>query len=747
MPKYVITSPNPRLLFERGLLVKSIHLGLAIHNHQPVGNFPWVFEHAYKHSYLPMVEALERHPSVCLALHYTGPLLDWLRQERPDFLPRVAALAQRGQVEIMTGGYFEPILASIPDADKKGQIAKLSRVARDEMAYDPTGLWLAERVWEPHLPKPIAESDVEWTVVDDTHFKLVGLKDEDLFGYYVTEEQGYTLKVFGTSKPLRYLIPWKRVQDVIDYLWSEAAEGGQKIAVMGDDGEKFGCWPGTYEYCWVDGWMEEFFRTLEQSADWLHTVKLGDYARGYPAIGRVYLPTASYAEMMEWALPASAGYEFHELVYDLEAQGREDLVRFMRGGFWRNFLVKYPEVNNMHKKMLRVHDKVYRARALGNGESGLTDLWRGQCNCPYWHGVFGGVYMTDVRTAVFRHLIRAERDADRILRGKRRWLDHSLTDFDGDSLDELLVDGSAQNLYLDPTDGGSIIEWDLRGVAHNLVSTMSRRAEAYHRTLVERAQLAANGGTQEAGDPEVPGELKTIHEIVHAKEKDLDGKICYDWYRRVSLVDHFLHPDSTLEGFERVAYGEMGDFVNQPYRASVQNTKEGLAVQLVRDGHVWVGQNWLPFAIRKELGVPLGREELVARYTVTNSSDHPAEVVFASEWNFNLLGGGHNDQAYCEVPGVTLEDTHFDARGEVPSIGSLRIGNRWLGIDLHLTLSREGRLWRFPIEAVSNSEGGFERTHQGGCTLLSWPLRLDAGQSWDVEMRWVAKTKGSVVEG
>ena len=105
---------------------KSIHLGLLLHNHQPVGNFPWVFQDVFEAAYLPLIEALERHPRVRLSLHYTGSLLDWLTEAQPDFLRRIAALVRRKQVEIVGGGYYEPILPSIPDQDKIGQIHKLS---------------------------------------------------------------------------------------------------------------------------------------------------------------------------------------------------------------------------------------------------------------------------------------------------------------------------------------------------------------------------------------------------------------------------------------------------------------------------------------------------------------------------------------------------------------------------------------------------------------------------------------------
>ena len=86
-----------------------LRLVLVLHNHQPVGNFGWVFSEVYEQAYEPMVAALERHPGVRVSLHYTGPLLEWFLAERPAFIDRLGALSARGQVEILGGGFFEPV--------------------------------------------------------------------------------------------------------------------------------------------------------------------------------------------------------------------------------------------------------------------------------------------------------------------------------------------------------------------------------------------------------------------------------------------------------------------------------------------------------------------------------------------------------------------------------------------------------------------------------------------------------------
>ena len=107
------------------------------------------------------------------------------------------------RLELLTGGYYEPILPALPDADKTGQIKKLSGFIEDRFDVKPRGLWLTERVWEPQLPRVLAESDIDYTVIDDTHFQSAGILPEKLTGYYSTEEQGSVIKIFPIHKRIR----------------------------------------------------------------------------------------------------------------------------------------------------------------------------------------------------------------------------------------------------------------------------------------------------------------------------------------------------------------------------------------------------------------------------------------------------------------------------------------------------------------------------------------------------------------
>ena len=108
-----------------------MNLSLVLHHHQPVGQLPWAIEDVANRAYQPFLEALEKHPEVPVALHYTGPLLDWLAAERPQLIETLQALVQRGQVEMLGGGYYEPILAIWPREDQEAQIDLQQRRTRE----------------------------------------------------------------------------------------------------------------------------------------------------------------------------------------------------------------------------------------------------------------------------------------------------------------------------------------------------------------------------------------------------------------------------------------------------------------------------------------------------------------------------------------------------------------------------------------------------------------------------------------
>jgi alpha-amylase len=657
----------------------------GIHNHQPAGNFEDVMREAVARAYQPFLERLAAFPGVRLTAHCTGTLLEFLRERAPRTFDLLGALAARGQVELLTGGFYEPILPVLPDHDKVGQIQHLSEFLKSHFGVRPRGMWLAERVWEPHLPRAIAEAGVEFVLVDDRHFALTGLDPAALTGYYLTEEQGARLAVFPISERLRYLVPFAEPAVTLDYLRSWRGPGAGLTLV--DDGEKFGLWPGTYAHVYEHGWLTRFFEALA-GADWLETPTFSDFLDAYPPTGTVYLPAASYSEMGEWALPTAAGLAREDVRRRLEAlPDGGALAGWLRGGFWRTFLVKYPEVGDLYWKMLRLSLAIRDARVRRPDDPRLRDaqraLWRGQANDAYWHGVFGGCYLPHLRRAVKSALLDAERlemaaAADTGVSCRRE-------DLNGDGRPEVLVRTPELTVTVQPERGGTVTELGFLPRTLDVADVFTRRPEVYHTRMPETSVLA------------------------------------YDRYRRASLLDGLFPAGEPLDPVEpwaaaRAALGEA--------RLASRVETEGERARVVMAAERPAGH---PVAITKTLEV---RGAAVAvEYRLRWLADEPLDGRWAVQWNLALTAGDAFGR-YFRLPG----HPGLASRGAAADLAALALVDEWAGVELDLAWSRPGDAGWGPIETVSISEGGFERLYQGTAVLLAWPVRLDRDREWDVRL-------------
>lgn len=693
----------------------SVNFTIVLHNHQPVGNFEHVFAQAYEDAYRPFLDMLERFPAIKIGLHVSGCLLDWLEANRPEYLERLREAVGRGQMELLGGGYYEPVMTMLPERDRAGQVGMMRRYLREKFGVEAGGYWLAERVWEQSLTKSLADAGVAYTLCDDTHFIHAGLREEDLTGYYSTEDRGSRINVFPISEKLRYYIPFKDPEQTLEYFSRFATEDGRNLLVYGDDGEKFGSWPETHKHVYTNGWLERFFKALTDNAHWVKILKPSEALSQLPPRGRIYLPDGSYREMTGWALPAEAQAEFEGLHEKLEQQGGEGrrMLRFFKGGFWRNFRVKYPEANQLYGKMMLVSGKVASLPEGAQADRARRELYMGQCNCPYWHGVFGGLYLPHLRFAVYRHLIEAERLADEASGLRETLPTIREEDYDFDGHEEIIVQTGALNCYLKPRQGGQMLELDVVEKGMNLLDTLSRRREAYHERLLQAA--SAKGAAAE--------EVKSIHHIVKTKEKGLERLLRYDRYQRKSLVDHALPGDVTVERFAGGDYEEIADLVSRPYAARIEQSGEGRSVTMsARDGKV---------EIRKTLTFT-ANAHIIIDYSLTNHASEKLTLKLGVEFNFAMLAGRAHDRYYFNSKKANAGELATLANHE--GVDYAGLVDEWVGVRARLSFDRPTNVWTCPVETVSISEEGFERIYQSSCMMPVWDIEVPAGGKWQTRI-------------
>lgn len=702
------------------------HLVLIIHAHQPVGNFENVLEDCYLHSYEAFLSLIEKHPRIRLAIHYSGSLLLWIEKNHPDYFDRLRKLVASRQVELIGGGFFEPILISIPEPDRSEQIVRLADYLEEHFGHRPTGVWLAERVWEPQLASSLAYANVAYTLVDDLPFLAAGFEPDELFGPYIAEDCGKSVWVFPGIKELRYLIPFRIVDDCISYFRNaaQAAPGG--VAAFGDDMEKFGVWPGTFKHCYQDGWLERFFVALEENSSWLQTITPSQCIASHLPLGRADLPSASYAEMMEWALPTATRlrlYQLHE-----EFSGRPDVLSFFRGGVWRAFLRKYPEANLLHKKMLRVsacvasvpprrssvdHNRqLFEARDL---------LLRGQGNDAYWHGVFGGLYAPHLRTEVWRNLVRAETLTDHLTPGGQvpRM---ELLDYDADGHSELLFSSPEYQALLKPSDGATLAMFDFRSCGATLINSMQRRAEPYHARLREAASHAPSAGAV------------SIHDQLRMKEPNLERFLRYDRYPRHSFRVLLFDAARGLADYESLQLNELPGPASGAFeiRQSASSYADlGLVQTLPEFASDAANPPRLSLTKRFLFGPAPQGCEISCDLTVSVSVVLSRPLRLGIESVINFLAPEAADR-FFETPSGPQ---HLRFCGALPG-PLLRMEDGWQRIRTTLHAPACDEFWIAPIETVSESEGGFERVYQGSQILALWRPDFTSKTTFSVRLLW-----------
>jgi 4-alpha-glucanotransferase len=681
----------------------------CLHNHQPVGNFDHIFKWAFNYCYNKIIEILKEYPDFRFSVHHSGPLLEWIKNNSPEYLNTLKEMSEKGQVEIIGGGFYEPIFSVISENDIRGQIALMQNFCKKEFGAFPKGIWTAERVWDPEIPYLVSGFDLDYTILDDIHFRYAGIDEEALFGYFITERLEKKLKVFPIDRFLRYSIPFKQPVETINYFKEKTDRIGQAAFVYGDDGEKFGLWPDTYKWVFEEKWLRNFIEAVLKES-WIKTTHPSEYIAANNPLGRIYLTQGSYFELSEWALPAKAAGELVKINNEIKSWNREkDFYPFLKGGVWNNFLIKYPESNSINKRSILLSNEIsdYEEATGTVCWEETIELYKGECNCAYWHGLFGGIYLNHLRHALYEHLLKAEKIF--LKRKKLKSTTILEEDFWNEGHKQILIRDKKQSLIIIPYLGGTISEFGLYGKAFNIFNTLPRRHEAYHKTLMEFNEETGN---------QTDNKIASIHDRIIVKEKNLKKYLVYDSSRRYSfkelLMEKIPDPEKMMFGNEKFY-----DCSSLKYKYNINQEKDRTDISL-SGSFTCVNEN---ISINKNFIITNGKHGFRTEYIISGIQ----KSLFGVELNINLLSAHDDDRGY-EISGLAKEDSYLDMPGFSEEISSFSLFDKFNKFKIEISTSVDAALIRYPIYSVSQSDSGFEKNYQGSSLLLVYDFRNAAGK-------------------
>ncbi|MCB5184252.1 DUF1926 domain-containing protein [Methylobacillus gramineus] len=662
-------------------MARTVALLLGVHAHQPVGNFESVLDDAHERCYGPFLRVLYEYPAFRFAIHISGWLLEYMLKHYPDDMALLKEMVAREQAELFGAGFTEPVLASIPVCDRIGQLNGLSDFLQKNLGEKPQGAWLTERVWDSTVVPALVDSGIRYVTVDDYHFICTGKDSSQLNGYYTTEEDGRQLDLYPISEALRYRLPFSPAEEVVAYLEGLADESGRAAAIYFDDIEKFGIWPETYNWVYERGWLRSFIEGVLNSSV-IQPLRYADYHAKAKTRGVVYLPTASYIEMNEWTLPVPAAHHYADLVAQERHNDRYEITKpYLRGGIWRNFLMRYPESNWMHKRMLGLSRRYHALPEKKKTPDMLQALYEAQANDAYWHGLFGGLYLPHLRRAVYHAIIRLEALLDQS--SSRAAI--TIMDVDLDGEDEIFLQNGLLQAVVKLDGSATIAELDSYKLNHNFADTLTRQAEHYHRKV----------NAEEVHERSEEG-IANPHEQMGSKHEITQADLALDEYRKTLFYDFLIQPDGNqyaphyqhLESSKPLSLefaAQLSDEGSHQLSKRITIDKEKLVVN-----YQFVDLQQIADIFRVEINLAMP------------SCDGPAGRFRAGE---AVLGGFGQPLVLADLQHLILED-------EV------------LGGTVHLKSNIPCAYTGYPHFSVSQSEAGFEKIMQAVTMVLEWPAEL-----------------------
>lgn len=431
-----------------------IRLQVVIPFHQPLAAESDAIEHAVSVCYEPILVALEEAAKARVAVHFSGHLLDHLSRKREDFLMRLKALARAGRVEILGGLFYGSLPALLPEADVRAQVQMTAEYWESFIGRAPSGFWLPELAWTAELPRMLDETGVDYGFISAGQTSLDG---DAQYGLVTIERGGAATHAFVLADKLSKAALGSDASE-----WAEGAVDNMQrhrnqVHTVWLRAEALGLEGSSQD--WARAWLPEWLEAVSGGRGELSTV----------------LPSESYAT----ARPARPVKLLHRCA---EVVGAAD------GVDWPDFALQFPEVDALHRRMLRASDKLREAIATMEEEA-MEEEWSSdlataqrcifsaQAPDAYWRGRGKGFADPKLRDAVMTRLTRAERLIDALVQGEDDWISAEEEDRDGDLVDEVLVSSRHLAAWIIPGEGARVRTLDDRLSGRNVFDVGSVERE------------------------------------------------------------------------------------------------------------------------------------------------------------------------------------------------------------------------------------------------------------------------------
>lgn len=389
-------------------------------------------EERYLKIYKPFLRKLYEYPEIKAVLHISGELLEWFDEKHPEVIMLIDELVRkRKQVEVLGGGYYEPIFPMLSPQDRSGQLEALTTFLRKKFSKRPRGCWIGH-IWDNTLITPITNSGMDYLFLETSSINV-----KENFTPFITEDAGKLIRIFPVNSALiseKITLDTENVENFLSFFKEEITSPEKIISLFFTD---------KIVEMLPDQWIDKFFAAISADRS-IKIINPATYLKNNPKLKKIYIQNSSY---------------------------------------YKDIFADNYDINLLYARMIYVQTLVNQMKGdKYKKRSAMESLWAGQNHAAYIGKTYNSFSVSEkkrYRITTYKNLIEAEVST----RQKGVFIPSLFkNDFDMDGLDEYLYQGESYNASIHQ-EGGSVFEIDYLKERWNYNDTINYANGSSYSTL------------------------------------------------------------------------------------------------------------------------------------------------------------------------------------------------------------------------------------------------------------------------
>ncbi len=353
------------------------------------------FEHQYQSIFKKLLSFLYSHPRYKMSFSFSGPMFSWLEKKHPEFLQILGELVAKKQIELLGGGYYNPIFPLIFPIDRSGQIELLTSTIRKSTGKRPRGMAFETSAWDNSLINCLHSCGMEFIMLDSSLIPTT----KQFFLPQILNEQGKTIKLIPINRKFNPSILKEVSPEVyLNNLIKQIEKSTKNDAYSGKTNERIlglAFEPDLIEYLFNSGWLESFFNAIYTTFNKDLTLLLPtEFIHKTSIFVPSYIPAGIREDIARWSVKP----------YTIVDTKQEKSITV------NDFLLTYPRNQALYNRMLYVSMLISQCHGdKARKKSAREALWQAQNEDAYICTPDGIFANNMIRQNAYRSLTEAEK--------------------------------------------------------------------------------------------------------------------------------------------------------------------------------------------------------------------------------------------------------------------------------------------------------------------------------------------------